>query len=190
MIASAPSPSRRNGGFSLIELMFVMAILSLMAAMAGVSIDNFVPKERLNTAVRQLTERLRDARSEAISRSLQYYVEYDLDNHRYRRLTPFSLNGGIFIEGEDDDEDRFTTEWHNLPKGVLFDSVIVAGEEGRQGRMFARFDPRGSASGHLVVLKQPKFDNFYTIEVLALTGTFRFHRGVYEREPPTDSDFN
>ena len=150
--------------------MLVCAVLALMAATVGVSIDSFVPKERLNTAVRQLTERLREARSEAISRSLQFYVEYDLDNHRYRRLTPFSLEGGVFVEGEDDDEERFMTPWQSLPEGVLFDSVVVAGEEGRDGRMFARFDPRGSASGHLVILKQPKFDSFYTVEVLALTG--------------------
>ena len=160
-----------------------------MFTVAGVSIDAFVPKERLNTAVRTLTEQLRELRSEAISRNLQYYIEYALDEHRYRRYTPFSVEGAIFREGEDDDEERFVFPWEALPPGVEFAAVDVAGEIQTEGLMFARFDPRGAASDHIVMLVQPRYDNYFTIEVLALTGTFKFHLGQYVREPAEDSDF-
>lgn len=166
-----------------------MAVIAFMSAIAGVSIDAFVPKERLNTAVRSLTERLRSLRSEAISRNLPFYIQYDLDNNRYRRYTPFSIDGGVFREGEDDDEDRFVFPWEALPEGVELASVDVAGEIQTDGLMFARFDPRGAASDHIVMLVQPRYDNYFTIEVLALTGTFKFHLGQYVREPAEDSDF-
>lgn len=180
----------RRGGFSLIELMLVGAVIAMMSVTVGVSIDTFVPKERLNTAVRKLTERLRAARSEAISRSLVYYVEYDLNEDRYRRLLPFSVNGGIFREGIDDDDERQNTNWEPLPPGVEFHTVAVAGDIQTDGFMYARFDARGAASDHQIVLTQPKYNNFFTVEILALTGTFKFHRGIYVREAPTDTDFN
>ena len=53
----------RSRGFSLVELLGVMAVIAFMFVVAGVNIDAFVPKERLNTAVRTLTEQLRELRS-------------------------------------------------------------------------------------------------------------------------------
>ena len=76
-----------------------------------------------------------------------------------------------------------------LPDGVEIDSIAISGEIYTQGPVFASFDPRGAASDHQVVLSQPAYENFYTIEVLALTGTFKFHRGSFLREAPDDSDF-
>ena len=154
---------RARGGFSLVELLGVMAVIAFMFTVAGVSIDAFVPKERLNTAVRTLTEQLRELRSEAISRNLQYYVEYDLDEHRFRRYTPFSIEGALFREGEDDDEERFVFPWENLPPGVEFAAVDVAGDVRTDGRTFARFDPRGAASDHIVTLYQPRYANYFTV---------------------------
>lgn len=189
MPARAQTPPLRRAGFSLVELMMVMALLVLMSTVVGVSLDTFLPKERLNTAIRTLTETLRGLRSESISRSLPYYIEYDLDNERYRSYTPFSRDGGVFREGEDQDEDRTIFAWEPMPDGVEIASVDVAGEIGTEGSMFARFDGSGTASDHIVVLYQPKYDNYFTIEVLALTGTFKFHRGLYTRERAEDGDF-
>jgi len=179
----------RRGGFSLVELMVVGAVIGLGTYVISVSYDAFVPKERLNTAVRSLTALLRETRSQAISRSLEFFVEYDLDGERYRRVTPFVLGGGRFMEGEDDDADRAYGNWQSLPDGVELATVAVAGEVFESGPVFARFDPRGAASDHQVVLKQPAYGNFFTVEVMALTGTFKFHRDVYIREAPDDGDF-
>ena len=77
-------------------------------------------------------------------------------------------------------------------RGLLeseFEVVGVAGETYDAGRVFARFDPRGAASDHQVVLKQPAYENYFTIEVMALTGTFKFHRDVFIRSAPEDGDF-
>lgn len=179
-----------QAGFTLVELLVVMAIIALMSVTAGLGIDNIVPKERLNTSVRQLSETLRGLRSDAISRSLTYYIQYDLDNERYRVLSPFALEGGIFREGEDDDDDRLTGGWQDLPDGVELESITISGRTWSNGtEIFARFDGRGTASDHQIVLSQPRYEVFYTIEVLALTGTFKFHKGEYYRDVPDEGDF-
>ncbi len=169
--------------------MVVAAVIGMGTYIISVSYDAFVPKERLNTAVRTLTAMLRETRSQAISRSLEFFVEYDLDGERYRRVTPFVLGGGRFKEGENEDTERAYGSWMQLPDGVALETVGVAGEVYGTGRVFARFDPRGAASDHQVVLKQPAYENYFTIEVMALTGTFKFHRDVFIREAPDEGDF-
>ena len=161
-----------------------------MSVAAGMRIDSILPRERLNTSVRNLTETLRGLRSDAISRSLTYYVLYDIDNDRYRTLSPLSVEGGLFREGEDDDRERLMTEWVNLPPGIEIASVTISGRTYTNGtEIYARFDGRGTASDHQVVLYQPKFEAHSTIEVLALTGTFKFHKGEVYRDYPSPSDF-
>ncbi len=171
-------------------MLLVIAVIGLMTALVSGSIDSLLPKERLNTAVRNLTAALRNTRSEAVSRSLEFYVEYDLDKHRYRQLTPFSKEGARFIEEDMDEDERVAGEWQNLPPGVEFASVTITGNSFTSEKCFVRFDPRGAATDHQVVLAQPAYDNFYTVELLALTGTFKFHRGVFTRQKPSDGDFN
>lgn len=170
--------------------MLVVAVIALMATVVGGSLDSMLPKERLNTAVRNLTALLSNARSESVSRGLEFYVEYDLDEHRYREVTPFSKDGTRFIEEDMTEDERFSLSWQLLPPGVEFSSVSITGELYTDGKCFARFDPRGAASDHQVVLVQPTYDNYYTVEVMALTGTFKFHRGTFIREAPDDGDFD
>lgn len=180
----------RRAGFSLVELLMVCVVMAMMALTVGFSLDSMLPKERLNTSVRRLTAEFQTLRSEAISRGLDYYIEYDLDNERYRRVTPFSVEGERFDEDEDEEQDRFKGPWQELEPGVELIQVSVSGFVTDTGTAYARFDPRGAASDHQVVLAQLEYENYYTIEVLALTGTFKFHRGVFFREPPLDSEFD
>ncbi len=172
------------------EMMLVVAVIGLVSVVVGGSLDSLLPKERLNTAVRNLTAILRNARTEAVSRSLEFLIEYDIDGDRYRMLTPFARDGERFDSEEMDEEERFAMQWQPLPPGVQLISVTITGESFDDGRCFARFDPRGAASDHQVVLAQLKYENYYTVEIMALTGTFKFHRGIFVRQAPDSGDFN
>ena len=180
--------SRRARGFSLVELMVVIAIVGLMVATIAISWEAIVPRTRLNTDVRSLAAQLQSTRSEAVARNLEFWVEYDLNEERYRIVTPFRMGGGRLGLGEDEEE-RLRFPWTPLKDGVEFDHVTIGGEQYTEGNVLVRFDPLGAASDHYVILSQPTYENYYTIEVLALTGLIRFHDGVFEREPPEDADF-
>lgn len=185
------SPAQR-GGYTLIELLVVMAIIGLVVGTVTVSVESLVPGERLNTSIRELAADLMTVRAEAVTRNMEYRMEYDLENARYRIATPYRAGGGRIVTRDDpaDEEQRYYTPWTELQPGVAFKKVVVGGEEYFQDVVYVRFDPLGSASDHFVILTQPEYDNAFTIEVMALTGLIRMHDGEFYREPPEDGDFD
>ena len=182
--------SERRRGFTIIELMVVLVVMGLIAGGVAMSMEAALPRSRLNSEVRGLAATLQGARSDAIARNAEFLVEYDLDQDAYRVLTPFRLEGGLIgPDAEDAEDQRMALGWHHLADGVEIASVYIGGEQFQEGVARVRFDPLGAASGHAVVFIQPQYENFYTIEVLALTGLIHFHEGLFTREPPDDGDF-
>ncbi len=175
-------------GFSLIELMVVVIIIGLISGIAMISWEAILPNQQFNSAVRKLSEVLHGTRSEAIARSREFQIWYDLDNDTYRVRTPFRIGGGL--AREEDDEERLWTEETNLaPEGIDLLQVRVDDQTYTQGSVFVIFDPLGAASYHTVVLAQPLFERTFTIEALPLTGDIRFHDGLFEREVVEPEDF-
>lgn len=175
-----------RAGFSLVEMMAVLIILGLMATVVAVSWKAMLPHEELHSTVRGLAAALQSVRSEAISRNGEFRLEYDLEKHRYRTVTPFKPGGGLAAR----EEDRLRLAWTQFSKSVEFQRVMIDGVEYTRGIVFVRFDPLGSASGHTITLVQMPDKNAYTIDVQGLTGLIDYHEGTFVREPPTDADFN
>lgn len=182
--------TRSSVGFTMAELMVVIVIIAMISYTVGIAFEAILPGERLNSTVRALSGVLQSTRSDAIARNAEFWVEYDLDNERYRVHTPYRAGGGRLIGEDDEVEDQFRLPWVMLERGVDLSAVFIAGERYDEGSVMVRFDPLGSASGHSVVLTQPQFGNVFTVEVLALTGSVRLHYEEYYREAPDDGDFN
>ncbi len=181
-----------RAGFTMVELMIVVAIIGMMTVTVSTSIESMLPGERLNTTIRNLSADLRSIRSEAISRGAEFRLIYDLDNERYRWSTPLSLDEGLVRQetGENwEDADRIEFSWEDLAEGVEFSTIFVAGEPHTTGEVFVSFDPIGTATDHSVIMSQPRYSRSFTIEVMALTGLVHMHDGEFFREPPTDGDF-
>jgi Tfp pilus assembly protein FimT len=173
----------------MIELMVVVIIIGLMAGIATVSWQSLLPNQHFNSAVRKLSEVLHGTRSEAIARSREFQIWYDLERDTYSVRTPFRMGGGL--ARDDDDEERLWTDETNLAlEGIDLVSVRVDDQVYTQGTVFVRFDPLGAASYHTVVLAQPLYERSFTIEALPLTGDIRFHEGVFERESAEPEDFD
>ncbi len=176
----------------MVELMVVVAIIGLMTVVVTVSVEALLPGERLNTSIRNLASDIRSIRSEAISRGLEFRLVYDLDGNRYRWSTPFAIDKGVVRQGQGEDweeGDRIEFPWQDLPDGVEFQSVYVAGLTYTTGEVFVSFDPLGTASDHSVIMSQPQYGTLFTIEVMPLSGLVRMHDGEFLRTEPSDGDF-
>lgn len=187
-LAERARRARRSGaraGFSLIEMLAVLVILGLMAGIVMVSWRAILPAEQLHSAVRALAGSLQSARSEAIARNGEYRIQYDLENGRYRLVTPFKSGGGLAAR----EEDKLAFPWTVFPKGISFHQVTVDGVEYTKGLVYVRFDPLGSASGHTITLVQKPDDAYFTVDVQSLTGLIEYHEGIFVREPAREGDF-
>lgn len=173
--------------------MIIVILLGVLASLIFVSIQGLLPRTELNSAIRELSATLHEARSDAISRNAEFRIEYYFeagDGHPrgYRVVTPFRAGGDGGLAAYEDE--RIAREWHTLPPSVEFRRITLNDEDYTTGQVVVSFDPLGSASDHSITLVQMPYENVYTIEVLALTGLIRFHDGEFVREYPEHGDFN
>jgi len=160
----------------------------LIASAVFVSWEAMLPNQRMNTAIRELSETLYGARSDAIARNGEFRIYYDIDNNSYKVRTPFLIGGGKALV--ENDEDRLWQRQRNLAERdieileVTIDDLVY-----NDGVVYVRFDPLGASNYHTIVLYQKRFDRTFTIEALPLTGDIRYHTGYFQRELAEDSDF-
>ena len=72
-----------RAGFTLVEMLTVLAIMTIIMAFAVPMFSRFTAGTRLGTASRDISTALRTARSYAITQRDTYSVKFDLDNQRY-----------------------------------------------------------------------------------------------------------
>lgn len=181
------APSTRRPGFTLVEIVVVTIVLGLIASAVMISWEALLPNQKLNSAIRHLSETLYGTRSDAIARNREFRVYYDIDRDFYWVRTPFREGGGFAIA---DEEPRILVREMDLAKeGVEIVEVTIDDNTYTDGVVYVRFDPLGAASYHTVVLEQPIFERMFTIEALPLTGEIRFHDGYFQRELAEEGDF-
>lgn len=172
-------------GFTMVEMLAVIIILGLIATIVTVNWRAMLPKTELHSAVRTLAGTLEGTRSDAIARNGLFEIQYDLEHHRYRVVTPFKVGGGLALNNED----RHAQDWNELPQSVRFKSITIDGIEYTKGMINVRFDPLGTAVGHTIILEQKPDNNLYTVEVQGLLGLIDYHEGLFTRTPPKEQDF-
>jgi len=73
----------REAGYSLVELVTVVAIVGIMAAIAVPTFINIMPKIRLGGAVQTLANEIALSRMAAIAKSTEYQVVFDTAGESY-----------------------------------------------------------------------------------------------------------
>jgi prepilin-type N-terminal cleavage/methylation domain-containing protein len=77
---------KKNSGFTLLELMIVLFLISLIMGMAGVFFANTLPSNKFNATVREIVASIRYARSLAQVNGENETLTIDLDSKKYALL--------------------------------------------------------------------------------------------------------
>jgi general secretion pathway protein H len=144
---SSDAPSRA-GGVTLLELLVVMALMGLIAAMAVPLFGSGVSSTELKSSARQVAAGLRFARSEAVATRSETRMWLDLEKRAFRV-----------------DHDA---RQHNLPAGLEIKLFTAQNDIADEKVGSIRFYPDGGSNGGRVTLAagERKFE----IDVDWLTG--------------------
>lgn len=72
--------SKKNTGFSLIELMITIAIISILSMVAVPRFNDFIPRYRLKAAARNLQANMQKAKMKAIKENIPVQIRFDNTN--------------------------------------------------------------------------------------------------------------
>jgi general secretion pathway protein H len=127
------------GGFTLLELLVVLVLISLLTALVFPSMGRGIAALRLKTGSRDIAATLRLARSKAINEQKIYWVGFDLERNQ--------------VELSSDDQ-RYQ-KFFQLPEGITISKVTSAGAEVLRGQQTFQyyFEPNGMAQAFEVQLR-------------------------------------
>ncbi|HEY1381191.1 MAG TPA: GspH/FimT family pseudopilin [Gemmataceae bacterium] len=163
-------------GFTLLEVLLVVAVIVILAAMAYPSIEAMYGDVRLSAAADQVRARWADARTKAIEEGRPYRFATQPDGQF--RIAPdaadFWSGGGGSGASESNDADTppLVVE-ESLPKGIGFsDETNNSGDnsDGGPWTTVLKFLPDGTASADKTITLQAEGYRSVQLRVRALTG--------------------
>ncbi len=140
-------------GFTLIEVLIVLAVVGIMAAIATPGYSTFMAQRRLNGAARQVMTDMLLARQQAVSQNHEFKVFFSGNGYEYTILSD-SDNDGTADTGETTVVKNIQTDYYDVTFSALADPV---------------FYPRGTADTTTVTLTSAKTGGVKYVKA-ALTG--------------------
>lgn len=131
----------RGRGFTLLELILVMVILSTLLAMAAPSLRGFFASRQTHDTAAQILALTQFARSQAISEGIVYRLNFDTLERAYW-LT--AQEAGVFEALETEFGQVFT-----LPKDIVMELDEL---DAKDGETFLKFTPQGTVTAGTVRL--------------------------------------
>ncbi|MDY6854100.1 MAG: GspH/FimT family pseudopilin [Thermodesulfobacteriota bacterium] len=145
-------------GFSLIELLVIVAILGIISTIAIPNITAWIPKYRLKSTTRDIFSTLQLARMRAIAVGVEYQVSFDLNNETYYISKGNSSSGSVSWTQEN--------EVSSAPNGI--DIASLSG-----GLTNLHFHPTGSSSNGTTITINNTNGDEKKISILAATGRIK-----------------
>jgi type II secretion system protein H len=147
---------RAQAGFSLLELMAVLALMGLLLGLVLPGLINSWERESNRATLREFTTTLRTARSEAVTRGVKVRLFLNLKTGRYR------------MEGS-------TRE--GALKGVSLTDARLVWQNPEKSQGYIAFYGDGSTSGGTLALVEPT-GRRYLLEVGTITGKVSLRSNV------------
>jgi len=178
-----------RAGFTLIELMVVVAVLGLSITIVFLKVDAILPGTRLEAACKNIVTDLELLRSYAIFKGLPIYLEYDSRFNSYRAFYPvdFDENGDVVGAGETE-----IFEPKPVGKSVEIEDVALGFYDGKKnspGSATICIRPDGSLTGHIVHLKNTDTGKEMSVRIASLTGFAEVLKGKVGYEEVGDESF-
>jgi type IV fimbrial biogenesis protein FimT len=120
---------RNTRGFTLTELMIVIAILGLVAILSVPNFNRFMMGWRLNGETQQLASTLRSARSSAVMKNIDVVFTFDPDNSTYSWFEDNNRNGSL-DPGEYESAEYEITETVEISAHTLSSTTLTFGSKG------------------------------------------------------------
>ena len=141
----------RQHGFTLLELMVVLAIAAILMTVVPPLVSSALPGAQLKSASRQLAAGLRSARNQALVSRKEASLVVDLEKHAFH------------VSGRKHD--------YSLPASLKIDLLTVESEllSGKRGGI--RFFPQGGSTGGRITLSNGR--RAFGVDVDWLTGKVR-----------------
>ena len=157
-------------GFTLLELLVVLVIISLMSALVVPKIAGSMVNLKLKTASKRVSAALRYARSNAVSEKRTYAAAFDFDKNRLSIFTS-PIDGGENDEEPVEDEEGSASRprVYDLPEGIRVEKGVAGDEEVDSGLFQIFFFPNGGSSGGHVILANNR-GRSYRIGIDFITG--------------------
>ena len=161
-------------GFTLLELLVVLVIISLMSVLVVPQLTGSLAKTNLQTASKKISASLRYARSQAASKKITYVAIFDFEKDRLSIMTGQEAQTGETIEEDlgDGEEPVIRSKSYDLPDGVKLEKGVSGEDEIDSGLFQIAFFPTGSSSGGDVILTNDRGKR-YKISVDFITGVVR-----------------
>ena len=135
-----------KGGFTLLELLVVMAIVTFLLAIVPPLLGNVIDSTRIKSATRHLSSALITARNKAISSQQEVILAIDVNSHIYSLL----------------DKKRKLS----LPDNTSFVLTTAKSEQLSPSKGAFRFFADGSSTGGQIKLSHEPFEYFININWL------------------------
>ncbi len=169
----AGKTSEGERGFSLLELVVVLVLLSLCIALMAPSLSRFSKSLELKTAAKKVAAILRYCRSEAIIKGKVYQVLFDSNLMEVK----IQSTDGNELQGEDEKKERTALQKsYVLPAGVQMKELNMESGQYPTDVPAIEFYPNGASNGGDLLL-DTQTQKGYRIKVQFLTGTVVIEKG-------------
>jgi len=180
-------------GFTFVEMMVVIFVLSLTAALVVVNLDGITARSELSATGRDLGNKLLFLRDLSIVQGRELALEIDFADQRWREVDRPSPSD---VPDERDREDEtFYGSWYDVPRGVVLEELSFGrGDTESHDSVEVSFSAQGELfpSGFVAYLRHDQLpeDDGLSVEISGLTGIVSYHRGrIQAEEVREESDF-
>ena len=136
----------QKSGFSLMELMITIAIISIIASVATPNVLQWMANRKLNAGIQNLYAQMQGARLRAVKENIHVIIAFNTAGNSYRTFLDTNRNN-LWEPGTDQELGSA-----NMPSGVSITTVVFTGGIPSQ----IGFDGRGLPSGTGSVLLTDK----------------------------------